>query len=97
MDEYISRNKMLFELGTSFFPQSMEYTEALGIAKSLIQSAPAEDVEVVRHGSWVVTENGCVIHCSECGMRLELCYPDGTEIRSLPRCYNCGAKMDGTE
>ena len=45
-------------------------------------------------GVWIVTENGCVINCSECGYRLELCYPDGTEVRALPCCPNCGAKME---
>ena len=48
-----------------------------------------------KEGEWVVTENGCVITCSECGYRLELCYPDGTEVRSLPACPNCGTKMKG--
>lgn len=46
-----------------------------------------------REGTWVVTENGCVITCSECGYRLELCYPDGTEVRWLPGCPNCRTKM----
>ena len=48
-----------------------------------------------REGEWVISENGCVITCSECGYRLELCYPDGTEVRSLPACPNCGTKMKG--
>lgn len=41
---------------------------------------------------WNVTENGCVITCSDCGRRLELAYPDGTEVRSLPYCPYCGAE-----
>lgn len=48
-----------------------------------------------RVGEWIVSENGCVINCSVCGYRLELCYPDGTEVRSLPCCPNCGSKMKG--
>lgn len=40
---------------------------------------------------WIESENGCVITCSECGERLELCYPDGTEVRRLPHCPWCGA------
>lgn len=44
--------------------------------------------------SWVVTENGCVITCPKCGERLELCYPDGTEVRYLPHCPWCGKKLE---
>lgn len=44
--------------------------------------------------SWVITEKGCVITCSNCGERLELCYPDGTEVRYLPHCPWCGKKMN---
>lgn len=45
-------------------------------------------------GYWIYSEKGCVINCSNCGERLELCYPDGTEIRATKYCPNCGAKMD---
>ena len=43
---------------------------------------------------WIITENGCVITCPKCGERLELCYPDGTEVRYLPHCPWCGKKLD---
>ena len=47
--DYINRGDILFQLETGFFPQSMEYTEGVAIAKSLIKSAPGVDaVEVVR-------------------------------------------------
>lgn len=46
-------------------------------------------------GEWIITERQCIITCSECGYRLELCYPDGTEVRSLPACPICGVKMKG--
>lgn len=46
------------------------------------------------YGEWVVTENGCVITCPKCGERLELCYPDGTEVRYLPHCPWCGKKLE---
>lgn len=44
--------------------------------------------------SWIVSENGCVITCPNCKERLELCYPDGTEVRYLPHCPWCGKKLD---
>lgn len=44
--------------------------------------------------TWIITENGCVITCPKCGERLELCYPDGTEVRYLPHCPWCGKKLE---
>lgn len=47
--KYIDRDAALFELRTGFFPQSMEFTEAVSIAKGMIERAPGVDaVEVVR-------------------------------------------------
>ena len=47
--KYIDRDEALFELRTGLFPQDVEYTEAIGIAESIIKSAPGVDaVEVVR-------------------------------------------------
>lgn len=43
--------------------------------------------------TWIVSENGCVITCPKCGERLELCYPDGTEVRYLPHCPWCGVRL----
>ena len=49
MSEYINRDELLFELSTGFFPQSMDYTRGVSIAKQLIKEAPAADVvEVTR-------------------------------------------------
>lgn len=46
---------------------------------------------------WIITENGCVITCPKCGERLELCYPDGTEVRYLPHCPWCGKRLSKGE
>lgn len=46
---------------------------------------------------WVITENGCVITCPKCGHRLELCYPDGTEVRYLSHCPYCGKQLNRGE
>lgn len=57
----------------------------------------ANDIELCKahkKATWVVTENGCVITCPNCGERLELCYPDGTEVRYLPHCPWCGKRME---
>lgn len=49
-NDYVSRPKMLSELRGGFFPQDVVYTEAVAIAKQIIESAPAEEdvVKVVR-------------------------------------------------
>jgi len=45
-------------------------------------------------GNWVVSERGCVITCSNCKERVELYWPDGTEIGpTLPYCPFCGTKI----
>ena len=54
-------------------------------------------VDISPYDSWVITENGCVITCPNCGERLELCYPDGTEVRYLPHCPWCGKKLEEGE
>lgn len=43
---------------------------------------------------WIVSEKGCVITCPKCGERLELCYPDGTEVKYLPHCPWCGKRLE---
>lgn len=45
-------------------------------------------------GHWNISNDGCVITCPKCKERLELCYPDGTEVRYLPYCPWCGKKLE---
>ena len=53
--------------------------------------------EMMVKDRWIITEKGCVITCPKCGERLELCYPDGTEVRYLPHCPWCGKKLEEGE
>ena len=79
------RNKLFNLLNDNTMCHSSECEE---IADLLIESG------VIKHqGKWINTSMNCVILCSACGERLELCYPDGTEVRALPYCPHCGAKM----
>lgn len=60
----------------------------------------AGDIELCKaqnKETWIITENGCVITCPKCGERLELCYPDGTEVRYLPHCPWCGKALSKGE
>ncbi len=59
---------------------------------AVIEAAVRLD-KLPEEATWVYTEKGCVITCSNCNERLELCYPDGTEVIALPYCPQCGAKM----
>jgi hypothetical protein len=46
-------------------------------------------------GSWAISEKGCVITCSNCKERVELYWPDGTEVGpTLPYCPFCGIKIE---
>lgn len=42
--EYVERGEMLSALRSGFFPQDVEYTEAVSIAAQIISAAPAADV-----------------------------------------------------
>jgi len=53
-------------------------------AEQILNDTPTVDAEPVRHGHWVVDEDGN-IKCSECGH-----YGVGDDY-----CERCGAKMDG--
>ena len=100
MSEYIERETLLRTLS-----KEVEYnddgdqeinSDTVFIA---IESAPAADVETVRHGKWIDdfpnsepgSHDGCeewygkVYTCSECGERIM--YKNNC-------CPNCGAKMD---
>lgn len=103
--EYIERGSALFELETGWFPQSMEYTEAVGIARSILKAAPAADVVEVRHGEWVDEYEGkydnALYVCSVC--RAKAFYMQVIDVLQnwhtiqarTPFCPCCGAKMDG--
>jgi hypothetical protein len=48
----------------------------------------------IKTGIWEVLEGGYAIACSSCKERMELYWPDGTEVGpSLYYCPYCGAKM----
>ena len=60
------------------------------LIEKVIDSAPAADVEPVRHGRWVSKEGIYgVVYCSICDFELK--------IDNTPRCPKCGAKMQGED
>ena len=68
------------------------------MALEFIQRYPAADVVEVRHGRWIVFNDGTEespqrdhMRCSVCGWYWSI--PEHRTVFS--RCPNCGAKMDG--
>lgn len=53
----------------------------------------ADALNAHKESFWSTPEGSDVARCSNCNERLDMCYPDGTEIRELPYCPFCGSKM----
>lgn len=92
MAEYLEREGLLRELRlwhmhkTDSLPDHFHYT---GI-KAWLEALPAEDVQPVKHGQWVLDNPEQVLmHCSNCNWR-NLSW-------KWKYCPNCGARMDGEE
>lgn len=90
MAEYLEREALLRELRlwhmhkTDSLPDHFHYT---GI-KAWLEALPAEDVQPVEHGRWVLDNPEQVLmHCSNCNWR-NLSW-------KWKYCPNCGARMDG--
>lgn len=68
------------------------YSEIAYLLPEDIESIPTADVEPVRHGRWIATNDENKKRCSECDIiHLIAQYPYG----KANYCPNCGAKMDG--
>ena len=67
------------------------YSEITYLLPEDVESIPAADVEPVRHGRWIATNDENKKRCSECDIiHLIAQYPSG----KANYCPNCGAKMD---
>lgn len=91
MDDYISR-----EAAVEQCKRHSDYT-AWSI-KDGIEAIPAADVEPVRHGQWLRTDDDwnslVTIQCSACGG--EWCFEVDEDVQLLGYnyCPGCGCKMD---
>lgn len=97
-EEYIGREALIKEIGDILNTAPMTYAGGLALALNSVRSAPAADVQPVRHGRWQITEAyPHNVYCSECHARCAQTHWAVWEDGSLPRafCPNCGAVMDG--
>lgn len=88
-EEYIGREALIKGIVDIINTAPMIYAGGLGLALNSVRSAPAADVEPVRHGRWII---GATMHhdwmkCSECLVSQDLngCFS---------YCPNCGARLD---
>lgn len=98
MAEYINKDKLLesIEHSVVFTVRPDEPSAELRGANKVIdrvRSAPAADVEEVRHGRWIAVTFGDM-RCSLCGEVYGVC---GGLLGDYNYCPNCGARMDGGE
>lgn len=102
MPEYIERDEILhrlIEIGGCDATDEWDkgYDGAIDAAISIVDCAPAADVQPVKHGRWIDTEpeynyeRHCSAHyqCSECGRRTGI-----KQTRTYKYCPTCGARMD---
>ena len=94
MDEYVEREKIrrAYEKLTRSYVNGDPYIADWRFDE-MIESLPAADVALVRHGRW---ENKSGLYsCSECGITCPYdVQADVIEYWSCNYCPNCGAKMD---
>lgn len=75
------------------------YVTGFGDAITLLENAPAADVQEVKHGKWLYRcyhkMMGHEFECSVCGRWICANSPNRV-IEEYPYCH-CGAKIDGVE
>lgn len=101
MNEYIEKKKVLDIIESLCVPGKMYGTENCTLidpydAEEEIVSAPNADVELVKHGKWIVNTDDFVpkYRCSICGYNKLIAAGEGIRQEPAYYCNNCGAKMD---
>jgi NADH pyrophosphatase NudC (nudix superfamily) len=102
MDDYISREATV----KAFCEKCRGYYDGHCIHKGecdidVIQTAPAADVQPVKHGLWIFQnrndEDGRrIYHCSECNFEIKVFPCNFLSWKMHEKyCPGCGARMDG--
>lgn len=110
MSDYIDRDLLLAEIkelkkspwynGCGENYERIIRSDAIGVVVGLcIKSAPAADVQEIKHGEWIkmdIISDDVDYYCSECRNFIDIATGRETPIdRGFFYCPHCGAKMDG--
>ena len=104
MSDYIDRNELIKhikDLPTWWGDVSGVYAFYPVEVMLSIESAPAVDVQKIKHGEWTKDDSGGC-YCSACGWYADYDYDYVTYVTNnglgngdFNYCPHCGAKMDG--
>lgn len=83
-DDYISRSALRAVFNKTAEGVGLDTPWDITAIETLIEAAPAVDVEPVRYGRWIVRNRGEWVDCSECGT---------VGSPRWKRCPLCEAKM----
>ncbi|MGN0509472.1 MAG: hypothetical protein ACI4GX_09550 [Ruminococcus sp.] len=107
MAEYIERDEILQRLiGIGGCDATDEwdkgYDGAIDAAISIVDCAPAADVQPVKHGRWITSEIAIDSGCTSCSCCHSEYYIGDLQALEgdngfVMYCPNCGARMDGDE
>ena len=103
MSDYIDRAALGIDFCRWNVFENKSYVDGWNAAIKILKEAPAADVQEIKHGKWIETQEPlgwCDIDCAECSVCHESWIID--EDSSIDDyecmwhyCPNCGAKMDG--
>jgi len=96
MDEYISKEAAVRYL-KGFSEKELNWNRNFGMitssvldkAERAISEMPAADVQPVKHGRWILCDDGYV-RCSECNRKA---FIENDETILTDFCHGCGADM----
>lgn len=86
MPRYIDFDKLIEKSECGTDPRDI-YSDMSFVRVADIEDMPAEDVQTVNHGKWLICSDADYPYCSECG--------EETEGKIAKFCPNCGSQMDG--
>jgi hypothetical protein len=111
MDEYISKQSVIDYLNGYLHSIGEDGTYSplfdRGQRRALINSIQdisaikVADVQPVKHGQWIRSNDQCWLTCPFCDADVDVScgtpffYVDNDEVDHINFCPNCGAKMDG--
>lgn len=103
MSDYIDRAALGIDFCRWNVFENKSYVDGWNAAVKILKEAPAADVQEIKHGKWIETQEPlgwCDVDCAECSVCHESWIID--EDSSIDDyecmwhyCPNCGAKMDG--